>query len=210
MNRIGKDFRKIHYIRYVDKFIVGLDCDLSTAKIVVQNINRFIMDRLKMQLKQQQIVSFKHKQTLFLGFIIKGSAFSNRFIRTNVKGKKYKEVVPCPLILIPMKRILDRLVLKGFIKYNKNGYKPKSLRRLIHNSLYSIIEFYNTIYKSFAYYYKICKFRNTLRSLNYMLKISCALTIALKMNLKTIHKVMQVYGPNLTAVENKVEISFVK
>jgi hypothetical protein len=205
-----KEFRRLYYIRYADDFIVGIDSDISTAKNVSQDIVKFISDELKMDLKQQQIINYRHERAMFLGFIIKGTAFQNRPIRTNIKGVKYR-VTPRPVILIPMERILLKLKEKGFVKRGKNNeFKPTSLRRLVNHPIYNIIEYFNSIYRGLAYYYSIATFRSPLRDLNYVLKISCALTIALKMKLKTIRKVMKVYGRNLICKENKATISFIK
>jgi len=115
-----------------------------------------------------------------------------------------------PNILFPMKKVLNRFVEKGFIKKSKYGNKPTSLRKLIHYPLYNILEYYNSIYRSLAYYYKICTFHSPLRNINYILKTSCILTIALKMKLKTIHKVIKCYGNDLNINENNAKISFVK
>lgn len=210
-NIADKDFKRLFYIRYANDFIVGLDCDILTAKIVTENIKDFIRDILKMEIKikHKQIINFRHNRTIFLGFTIKGFAFNKRFIRTNKQGVKFR-VTPRPSILFPMKRVLDRFVEKGLIKKSKYGIKPTSLRRLIHYSLYNIIEYYNSIYRSLAYYYKICTFHSPLRNLNYILKTSCILTIALKMKLKTIHKVIKCYGNDLNINENNERISFVK
>jgi hypothetical protein len=164
---------------------------------------------LKIELKSKQVINFRHDWTIFLGFIIKGSPFKKWPIRTNKRGVKFR-VTPRPCILLPMKSILSRLVDMGFIIKGKYGIKPTSLRRLIHYPLYNIIDYYNSIYRGFAYYYKISTFHNPLRNLNYILRTSCLLTIALKMKLKTIHKVIKRYGKDLNIIENQAGISFVK
>jgi hypothetical protein len=210
-NKIDNELKRLFYIRYAAEFIIGLDCDMMTAKIILENITNFICDILKLDLKYKHIMNFRHNRTFFLGFIIKGFAFNKRPIctNTNKQGAEFR-VTSRPSILFPMKIILDRLVEKGFIRKSKYGMKSTSLRRLIHYSLYNIIEYYNSIYRGFAYYYKICTFHSLLRRLHYILKISCILTIALKMKLKTIHKVIKRYGMDLNIIENNVSISFVK
>jgi len=209
IKKVDKDFKRLFYIRYANDFIVGLDCDILTAKIVTENIIDFLRNILKMKIKHKQIINFRYNRTIFLDFIIKGSVFNKKFIQTNKQGEKFI-VTTRPSILFPMKKVLDRFVEKGFIKKSKYGIKPTSLRRLIHFSLYNIIEYYNSIYTSLAYYYKICTFHNPLQKINYILKTSCILTIALKMKLKTIHKVIKCYGNDLNINENNTRISFVK
>jgi len=109
-----------------------------------------------------------------------------------------------------MEKIYKKFVETGFIKMKDNVIKPTSLRRLVHHPLYNIIVYYNSIYRGIANYYRVCSNRSYLNNIHYLLKVSCALTIALKMKLKTIHKVMKRYGKNLTINENKARISFVR
>jgi predicted transcriptional regulator len=109
-----------------------------------------------------------------------------------------------------MKRLLNRLLEKGFVKRKKSEYKPTSLRKLIHHPLYNIVEYYNSVYRGISAYYQVCTYHSPLRNLYFIMKTSCALTIALKMKLKTIRKVMKIYGPDIKVNENKVTLSFVK
>ncbi len=205
-----KNFRRLQYVRYADDFIIGLDGDKLSALEIAQKASIFIKEYLKMEIKNNEVIGFKHKQTTFLGYIIRGCPLSNRSVKINSKGI-YSTINPRPKILFPMKRALMRLMEKGFVKRLKgNNFKGTALRKLIHHPLYNIIEYYNSVYRGIANYYKICSFRAPLRNIHYILKSSCALTIALKMKLRTMHKTLKVYGRFLTIKENNSKISFIK
>lgn len=208
-NLYDGDFRRLFYIRYADDFIIGVDCCKFDAMWLMHDIKTFINDDLKMELSQQEIISFRHSKTKFLGFYIKGTPYNKRPLTINTKGVRTR-VTPRPLILLPTDRIYLKLFNIGFIRYKDNVLKPTSLRSLIHHPLYNIVEYYNSIYRGIANYYRVCSNRSLLNNLHYILKTSCALTIALKMKLKTIKKVMKRYGRNLNIIENNAKISFVR
>jgi len=175
----------------------------------MHDIKDFINDDLKMELSQQEIISFRHSKTKFLGFYIKGTPYNKRPLTINTKGVRSR-VTTRPLILLPTDRIYLKLLNIGFIKYKNNVIQPTSLRRLIHHPLYNIVEYYNSIYRGIANYYRVCSNRSLLNNLHYILKTSCALTIAIKMKLMTIKKVMRRYGRNLNIIENNARISFIR
>jgi len=202
------EFRRLFYIRYADDFIIGVDCCESDAKLVMLDIQKFLNDILKMQLSFKEIIKFKHNKTKFLGFYIKGIPYKERPLSVNKLGIR-RRIVPRPLILFPTEKIYRKLKETGFVKYNKNIFKPTSLRSLIHHPLYNIVEYYNSVYRGIANYYRVCSNRSLLNNVHFALKTSCALTIALKMKLKTIRKVMKRYGRNLNIIENGAKISFV-
>src|SRR5215467_11721677 len=112
-----------------------------------------------------------------------------------------------PIIFFPMNRFLNELLKKGFIKKKRHEVIIISLFKLIIYFFYNIIEYYNSIYICISTYYKICTFHNFLRKLYYILLKSCTLTIALKMKLKTVKKVIKIYGKNLTINENNSKLS---
>ena len=195
-NFFDEGFKHFYYIRYANDFIVGLDCNKLTATNVLKSIITYISNILKIDLIDSYINNFKHQRTNFLGYILKGSYSKKKF-------KKHSYSV----ILLPKQKILNKLIEKGFIKKN---LKPTSLKRLIHYSIKRIIEYYNSIYINISTYYRICTFCNSLKNIYYILKTSCALTIALKMKLKTIKKVYKIYSKNLIIYENNLKLSFIK
>jgi retron-type reverse transcriptase len=69
------DFKRLYYIRYADDFIIGLDCNKIDALNVMDFIKHFIFNTLKMELKNEEIISFRNKITRFLGFDIRGHPY---------------------------------------------------------------------------------------------------------------------------------------
>jgi hypothetical protein len=114
------------------------------------------------------------------------------------------------MILIPFKRVYDKLIDAGFMYKSANKFQPTALRKLIHHPIYNIIEYYNSVYRGICMYFRICTNRSLLQNIHFLIKSSCVLTIAMKMKLHTISKVLKRYGKNLIVIENNSKISFVR
>jgi Type II intron maturase len=112
-----------------------------------------------------------------------------------------------PQLIMPLKKLTEKLSVRGMMK----GHKPTSLGRMIHFTEEQIVSYYNSIYHGLASYYSFADNRSLINRLNYILKYSCALTLASKLRLRTLKKVFKRFGPNLLIVrDGKISASFAK
>lgn len=205
-DQMDNNFKRLNFVRYADDFIVGVDGSLSDAKLLGDKIIEFLKNILFFEIKRFTIKNFCSEGDQFLGFEILGWKTKSRKLINTKKGKLL--AYHRPKILIPMIKILEKLSIIGLVKKHNKHYKGTAYRKLIQHPLYNIIEYYNSLYRGLANYYSIAYNIHALRNLNYILKVSCCLTIALKMKLKTIRKVIKKFGRNLTIKENNSVVKF--
>ena len=95
----------------------------------------------------------------------------------------------------PLTLVTKYLINKGYAKSNRN---PTRNTRLVNLSLYQIVNHYKELELEILHYYRLAEnFDELAVNLHFILKYSCALTIASKMKLKTKRKVFMKYGKNL-------------
>jgi len=65
-------FRRVHYVRYADDFLIGTISSKEYAKQLKQEIKMFLEEVLKLRLNDEKtkITNAKNDKANFLGFII--------------------------------------------------------------------------------------------------------------------------------------------
>jgi hypothetical protein len=105
------------------------------------------------------------------------------------------------------KNIIKELKKGGFIRQNKWGnYIPQAFTSMVNLSHYEIISFYNSKIHGIFNFYGFASNRFSLGSVLWMLKASCALTLARKLKLRTMRKVFRKFGSNLKCSETDKEL----
>lgn len=195
--------KRIYYFRYESDFIVGVDGSKKDCIEVQKKISGFIKDKLGLSLNTDKIVHAENDSVEFLGYKIYKAKFRHIKMMYDANNQLSRKV--SPLVLnAPISKIIEKLGQKG---YAKNG-QPKRNEKCINYQLADIIEYYKTVEQSFIdYYFLANNYRKFVARIHYILKYSCALTIASKMNLKTKKKVFRKYGKNISV--KKKDGSFV-
>merc|ERR1712085_124476 len=72
-NPLHSGFKRLHYVRYVDDFVIGVVGSREEAVEVLGKIRLFLLDNLKLTLNQEKtlITQFSKDFISFLGVIIK-------------------------------------------------------------------------------------------------------------------------------------------
>lgn len=104
-------------------------------------------------------------------------------------------------------KLIIELKKGGFIRQNKVGkYIPQAFTSMVNRSHDEIISFYNSKIHGIL---NLCGFasnRFSIGSVFWMLKASCALTLARKLKLRTMRKVFRKLGSNLKCSETEKEL----
>eukprot|EP00980_Cylindrotheca_fusiformis_P030292 scaffold24635_cov1547-Cylindrotheca_fusiformis.AAC.2 len=96
----------------------------------------------------------------------------------------------------PVDQIVEKLKQCGYA--NKKG-SPTRNGRFINHPLYDMVEHYKMVERGILQYYKLANnYGRVAARTHYILKYSCALTIASKMKLTTLRRVFNKYGKNLS------------
>jgi group II intron reverse transcriptase/maturase len=200
-----KNFLRLHYVRYADDFILGVNGSKSLCAQIAGECKTFLFEKLKLtlNLEKTKITHSQEDSALFLGYQIHKTKLSKNKIAINSKGKMTRRVTNIVLD-VPIKRIVEKLILKSYARANGN---PTRNGRFINHTLHEIIEHYKTVERNILQYYSLANnYGRVAARVHYILKYSCALTIASKMKLKTLRGVFKKYGKNISIKDQKENI----
>ena len=207
---------RVRYVRYADDWVVGIYGPGSFANEIKSLLATFLTQELKLELSNEKtkITNLWNDKASFLGFYFmvykpKESKFTVYQKDGHIRRAKigHNRI----WLLVPVDKILSKLSINGFLK----NYKPKS--KIIPNAKtnwifldqHSILSRYNTMIRGLLNYYSVANNRYIFHLIvNFILRHSCAKTLARKFNLRSRAKVFAKFGKNLTI--NNPKMSFLK
>jgi group II intron reverse transcriptase/maturase len=207
--KAGNDpsFRRMRYVRYADDFLIGIIGSREDCVHLRAEIKEFLAKELNLSLNldKTKITHAVKNSALFLGYKVHMSDVKRFIIKKDDEGKTRRRV-PRPILDAPIARVVERLVTAKFARKGDKGV-PTRNGRFIHLSLADLVNHFLSIERGIVNYYSMANNYGRLAArVNYILKYSCALTIASKMRLRTMRKVFSKYGPNLTIKDEKGEV----
>ena len=188
--------KKAVFFRYADDWVILVTGGIGYAKQIKQELQSLIERELDMELDDQKTKISRLDQGLsFLGFRIKMST-PRQIKRTRVLQKlvngRYQRVTKRTttrkITIIPdRKRVLGHLILKGFCD---KDYTPKAKVAWILLDEYEIVIKFRHMIIGLYNYYHACDNVSVFSQLHYILKYSCAKTLARrrKQSIRTIFK----------------------
>ena len=187
---------RIIYTRYADDFLVGIAGSKMVAEEIKEKI-RICLEDLKLTLSAEKtkITNIREEPAYFLGHQV-GINTSVKIKRIHVKGlTPYTRRVTGKLVAItaPIEDIVARLHLKGFC--DRKGY-PKHKLSWITQEDNQIITLFNYTSRGLFQFYSGVKKKRSLSRIKYILKFSCAMTLAAKHN-SSLAKIYRKHGGNL-------------
>ena len=202
------DFRRMHYARYVDDFIIGFIGTKAEAEVIKSKVEIFLWEKLKLQINETKsyICHSSERGIKYLGFFVrylpKNKIVKDPNIAENDgsgKGHQLKSIAINQVQLrIPTTRILRRAVDRGYAKIRIDGtIRPSSCRKLSSLEDKQIVQRFSSIIRGLMAYYSPANQRSDLWQIVAFYRKSCALTLADKHKLKTAAAVYKRYGPNL-------------
>jgi group II intron reverse transcriptase/maturase len=211
-DQMDPNFVRIYYVRYADDFVISIIGPHKLADTIKRRIGDFLKDKLALTISEDKtkVTQFSKEPISFLGAEITNR--STRLIKPVSSWKKDGKVIlgritPRVSLHAPIKKIIDRLIVRGFFKYTSHnlliGTARKSLVNLDHAD---IIIFYNAIINGLLNYYSFADNRSSLGSITRLLRESCALTLTLKYKLRTQAKAFKRFGKNLACPITKKEL----
>jgi hypothetical protein len=153
-------FRRLHYIRYADDFILGFSGPLEEAEQIQSSIKGFLEDKLKLKVNDEKsnIYHSSDRNIKFLGFFIKylspKRTLNAEKLEEGVKETKMIAINSAQL-RIPVEHILKRLSDKGYAKIRKNGtFRATSNRKLGSFEDKLIVNRYSSVIRGIYNYYQ--------------------------------------------------------
>jgi group II intron reverse transcriptase/maturase len=175
IDHFDANYFKMSYIRYADNWLIGLVSPREIAVALKNECKIFLKEVLKLELSldKTKITYFPAKKVKFLGYIIQSGArpqFSNS--RTAIKRTVGWHV----RLFVPTLEIIRTLSEKNFC--TKDG-RALTKKGWINYSDKVIVEKYNHILRGYTNYYSPAdNFSSSMNRVQYILKNSCAHTLA--------------------------------
>lgn len=195
------NFKRIHYVRYADDFIITVDGSLKDAEIIKGKCGEFLQNQLKLILEPNKTkISHASKGFKFLGHIIKKSTAAPKkysYIRKFNGIPKVVHVLRGNRVYLKADIQKTILWLSGKGYCDKAGFPQPNFIHLPENQK-SAIQKVSLILHGINSYYKLCENRRHFVSrINYILRYSLAKLFAAKFKLKTVAKVFKRAGKDL-------------
>lgn len=209
MDGFDEGFRRCHYVRYVDDFIIGFTGPRSEAQQIYELIVNKLKD-LKFDVNQEKskIYHSNERNIKYLGVYLR--YFKHHKLKWRKDGNATDEITKQVPALqaqaintvhfrAPIDKMLKKLVEKGLAKRRKDG-TVRATAYLKYGMLEDekIVNRYSAMVRGIMNYYSCINRRSDLWKVLSILRKSCALTLAHKHKLHTAARVYAKYGPNLT------------
>ena len=206
------NFKRIMYVRYADDFVVLYTGTKNEALSIRDQIKVFLEDNCGLDLNlDKTTVSNLRKGFHFLGaFVVKrnNSGIMNRALNQAnnliTRRSTLRLGVDAPIV-----NMVQKLIDNGFARRNKEArVLAKGLTHLIHLDHFEILKFYNAKIKGIINFYSFAGNRASLHKVLWILRQSCALTLARKFKLRTLRRTFTQYGFDLVdpKTDAKLEI----
>jgi group II intron reverse transcriptase/maturase len=213
-------YKRLMYVRYADDFIILIAGSKNDAELIKNWVKSALIKKCGLSLNEEKTIISNTKDGFkFLGAdcIKPNSLKSGYFVKTKsgTRGRYRMRM----RILVPMKDLIQKLITplafgssgKGnkFVKNNAKGLPiPTARRDLTNLSHLEILNFYNHRIQGILNFYSFAGNYSKLSGILYLLKFSCALTLALKHKLRTKRATFKKFGKYLTDPETSHSLKY--
>jgi hypothetical protein len=187
------EFSKIQYVRYMDTWILGIETDQILALHIKKKVETFLLEHLYLALTTINLVCLTSGTLSFLDYeiyLVRSSYIEKR------ANPDYKTTTRLRFD-IPINKLLENLEKNGIIKSTLSGYKPISKSKYTRLEDHRIVLHFTFIWNSLKNYYSGITNPQKLQYIYWLLRISCAMTLAHKHN-STCTQIFKKNGKSLT------------
>ena len=180
---LDKNLKKLVYLRYEDDWILGIIGSKNFAETIYESIQRFFLEHLKLTIspKKNHILHFSRQGANFLGYYIKcqqAGIYSKSSKAKYLFGSTNKTICCKPSLLVPMDLVIKGLSEKNFC--TKLGFPLKKKGWIVYDDKVIIYRYNSVLQKLTDYYAFADNLRTSIKRINFILKYSCAHTLAAK------------------------------
>jgi len=205
------NYRRALFVRYADDFIVLLASTRKYAITLKAKIADFLKENCGLELNDHKTtITNTRKGLMFLGAWIKrrdNSSIFNSFL-----GKAGNKITRRSTLRLavdaPIARLIEKLIQNKFARRNHKAIVlAKGRTDMVHLSHFDIIRFFNSKITGMLNAYRFAGNFSLMAKVIWVLRQSCALTLARKFKLKTMKKTFKKFGFNLTDPETGVSLN---
>lgn len=209
MDSVDPDFRRLHYIRYADDFLIGFTGPrMEAVKIQEAIVKKLSSLELTINQDKSKIFHSNDRGILYLGVYVR--YYKHNIVKWRKDGSDADDItVQIPRLQsqsvntvhfrAPIDRMLKRLVDKGLAKFRKDGTVRGTA--CIKYSMFEddmIVSRFSAIIRGLNNYYSCVNRRSDLWKVFAILRKSCALTLGHKHKMTSAARAYAKYGSNLT------------
>lgn len=203
---------RIHYVRYADDFVIGVEGSYDIAKTILKKVITFMSSSLSLNLNNTKtgITKYSEKRVKFLGYNISAPHFkgNNKSLETISPENSDKIISKRNKIRIRIdmdtEKVLKRLETNRFIR-KRNAvsdgqyleYRATFKSNLINLDHAYILKYYNSVIREIYNYYSFVNNTQDLAHVICRLTESCALTLARKFKMRTMRLAYRKFGEHL-------------
>lgn len=183
---MDENYKRLSYVRYADDWVIGITGSKDFAKDIREKVRVFLLEHLKLNLSSEKthISHLSSDGANFLGYRIKSGGagtYSGRAIaksKTSDLGGSKRTVGWQPKLFVPMDKVIRGLSEKNFC--TSNGFPTKKKGWIVYDDDV-IIARYNSVLRGIRNYYAPAdNLATSMNRINYIVKYSCAHTLAAK------------------------------
>jgi Type II intron maturase/Reverse transcriptase (RNA-dependent DNA polymerase) len=183
------NYRRLRYCRYADDFLLGFIGPKEEAEEIKQQLGTFLQDHLKLELsKTKTLITHARTETAkFLGYHIstfqRNDAHEKSYYKRRVLNGKVELSLPKSVIQEQCQRYM-------------RGDKPIHRSEMENDSVFTIISYYQGVYRGIVEYYRMAHNVYLLNKLKWVMETSLTKTLAAKLKL-SVRKVYAKYHTTL-------------
>ena len=204
-------FKRLMYLRFADDFTVLITGSHADAVKIRDIIKEILIKECGLELNlDKTIITAIKDGFLFLGaYCKKISAFKAGLTSTS-KGNPGKYRMRLRLTA-PVKKIIEKLITNRFLRRTKDkAIEPRARKDLTNLEHHEIVTFFNQRIQGIYNFYTFAANLTRLRKIFSILQLSCALTLALKLKLRTKRKTFKKFGHYLKDPETDISLKIPK
>jgi group II intron reverse transcriptase/maturase len=173
---IGPHYRRLHYVRYADDFLLGFVGTKAEAEEIKQQLGEFLRDELKLELSQAKtlITHARSEAAKFLGYEVTVLHEDGKQTPSSNTGVSRRSINGVIGLRVPYDVIEEKR------KRYMRGKKAIQRAELLGYSDYAIISTYQLEFRGIANYYRLAHNLTKLGKLKWVMDISLMKTLAAK------------------------------
>jgi group II intron reverse transcriptase/maturase len=180
-DEMDENYKRLKYVRYADDFLIGVIGSKMDAKLIKDDIKKFLRDKLALELSDEKtLITHTEEPAKFLGYEV--SVRKSNLTKRDKMGRlrrSYNKKVYLKLSTEVMRaKLLEygAIVLKTID--NVEIWKPRSRPGLIFNDDLEILDRYNREIRGLYNYYSIANNCSELNQFHHLMKFSMLKTFA--------------------------------
>lgn len=200
---------QIEYVRYADDWIIGVRGEKALAYELKTEIGEFLNLELKQQLHsvKTKITDIRCGKVKFLGYEIYLPKIRRISPYTAAGTRTTRRINSMLRFDIPLDSVLKRMEERGYVTKLINKYYPTSKKDYTTLEDSVIVEHFQKVWRGIENYYSGCTNLKKLQYINYLLQMSCAMTLAHR-HRSSSSQMFAKFGKDLTIIVGNKKVNF--